>query len=189
MVCFWLISEKCGRILNLHYVLSLCSYDSVLLQFDQYLCSYSFNSIMKNQSKFKKWHWYWAFEEPQLLNDILNHLACGSGTQSEKALPGPILRLRAMLSLISSHSMPLPWGWGCSSRVSQGQDKRPRAWNHNPPTWAWTAGKLHTINKHRCAIITGCLLRYQDRLSFPICQFKNIVDGLRWTQSHCEVWI
>lgn len=68
-------------------------------------------------------------------------------------------------------------GPGCSSRVSQGQDKPPCAWNHNPPTRAWTAGKLLTINKHRCAIIMGCLLRYQDGLSFPICQFKNTVDG------------
>lgn len=53
---------------------------------------------------------------------------------------------------------------------------RPCAWKHNPPTWVQTAGKLHTINKHRCAIITGCLLRYRDGLYSPICQLKNITD-------------
>jgi len=91
-----------------------------------------------------------------------------------------------MLRLISSHSMLLPWGRGCSSRVSQGQDKPPfYAWNHNSPTRAQTAGKLLIINKHRCAIIMGCLLRYQDRLSSSISQLRNIADGLRRTQSHC----
>lgn len=130
-----------------------------------------------------------AFEKPQLLRAILNRLARGSEAQSWKALLGPIPRLRAALSLISSHSMPLPWGQGCTSRVSQGQDKPPCAWNHNPPTWARTAGKLLTINKHRCAIIMGCLLRYQDGLSSSICQFKNIVDRPRRTQTHCGVWI
>lgn len=65
----------------------------------------------------------------------------------------------------------------------------PCAWKHNPPTWARTAGKLRTINKHRCAIITGCLLRYRDGLYSPICQLKNITDGPRWTQAQCEAWI
>lgn len=76
-----------------------------------------------------------------------------------------------MLSLISSHSMLLPWGRGCTSRGSQGQDKPQCAWSHNPPTWAQTAGKLLTINRHRCVIIVGCLFRYQDR-------FKNTGDPL-----------
>lgn len=108
-----------------------------------------------------------AFEKLQLLQAILNRSARGPGARSWKALLGPIPRLCAVHSLISSHSMPLPWGRSSTSRVSQGQDKPPCAWNHNPPTWVRTAGKLLTINKHRCAIITGCLLRYQDRLSFP----------------------
>lgn len=114
-----------------------------------------------------------AFKKPQLLNAILNRLARGPGAQSWKALLGLIPRLRSVLSLISSHSMLLPWGRGCTSHVSQGQDKPLCAWNHNPPTRAWTAGKLLTINKHRCAIIMGCLLRYQEGLSSPICQFKK----------------
>lgn len=75
-----------------------------------------------------------AFKKPQLLNANLHRLARGPGAWSWKALLGPIPRLRAMLSLISSHSMPLPWGRGCTSRASQGQDKPPCAWNHNPPT-------------------------------------------------------
>lgn len=62
----------------------------------------------------------------------------------------------------------------------------PCAWKHNPPTWAGTAGKLHTINKHRCAIITCCLLRYRDGLYSPICQLKYITAGAQWTQVHCE---
>lgn len=71
----------------------------------------------------------------QLLNGILNRLARGMRAKSWKALLGLIPRLLAMLSLISSHSMPLPWGRGCTSTASQGQDKPPCAWNHNPPVW------------------------------------------------------
>lgn len=81
---------------------------------------------------------------------------------------------RVRFSLIGRPSVPA--ALGCrdfTSRASQGQDKPPRAASHNPPIGAGTAGKLLTINKHRCAIIMGCLLRYQDGLSSPICQFKK----------------
>lgn len=94
-----------------------------------------------------------------------------------------------MRGLISSHSMPLPWGQGCTSCVSQGQDKPACTWSHNPPTWAWTTGKLHTISKHRCVIIMGCLLRYHHGFSSPICQFQNTANGLQQTQAHCQLWI
>lgn len=100
---------------------------------------------------------------------------------------GPVPRLSAALSLISSHRATATVGATAAPHVClKAKINLPCAWKHNPPTWARTAGKLHTINKHRCAIITGCLLRYRDGLYSPICQLKNITAEAQWTQAHCE---
>lgn len=130
-----------------------------------------------------------VFDEPQLLPAVLHHLAASSAARPGKSLLDLIPRLCSTLGLISSHGMPLPWGQGCTSCVSQGQDKPACTWSHNPPTWSRTAGKLRTISKHRCAIIMGCLLRYHDGFSFPICQFQNTANGPQRTQAHCQWWI
>lgn len=80
-------------------------------------------------------------------------------------------------------------GARAAPRVSQGQDKPACTWSHNPPTWAWTAGKLRTISKHRCGIIMGCRLRYHDGYSSPICQFQNTANGPRRTWARCQLLI
>lgn len=115
-----------------------------------------------------------GMKEWQLLSAILNHQAHGPVAESWRVhFPGC-----TSCSVRSAATACRCYGAGAAAQVClKAKINLPALGTTILLLGPRTAGKLLTINKHRCAIIMGCLLRYRDSLSSPICQFKNITKG------------